>query len=56
MANMWPLLLAEDHNGDFSIREVLLITDVFVGGQEELEPGLFRCQQQFTVLELSQPS
>jgi hypothetical protein len=49
--NMWPLLLAENHNGDLSIRKVLLITNVLVGGQKELEPGLFRCDKQLAVLE-----
>jgi hypothetical protein len=31
--------------------KVLPITYVFVGGQKELEPGLFRCDKQLAVLE-----
>jgi hypothetical protein len=48
-----PLLLAEHDNGNFPPRKVLLITHIFVGGQKDIEPGLFRCRQQFAVFELA---
>ena len=50
--NQRPLLIAEDDDGDFSTRKVLLIPDVFVGAQKHIVPGFFRLLNQFAVLQL----
>lgn len=49
--NVRPLLLPEHNYRDRPVGEVLLIAHVLVRGYEHLEPGLFSCCQQFTVLE-----
>ena len=41
-----PLLATQNHDRDFSGREILLIAHVLVGGQEHVETGRFRGQQQ----------
>jgi hypothetical protein len=46
-----PLLAAQNHDCDFSAREILLIAHVLAGGQEHFETGRFRGQQQLAVLE-----
>ena len=51
--NVRPLLLAKNNHGNFSVRKVLLITHVLVGGQKDVEPGLFRCREQSPFLSMS---
>jgi hypothetical protein len=46
-----PLLATQNHDRDFSAREILLIAHVLVGGQEHFETGRIRGQQQLAVLE-----
>lgn len=46
-----PLLPAQNHDGDFAAGKILLVAHVFVGGQQHIEAGGFRGQQQFAVLE-----
>ena len=44
-----PLLVADHDEGDFSARQILLITNVFVGRQQKLEPCGLCCRYQFAV-------
>jgi len=37
----WPLLQAENNDGDFAQSEILLITQVSVGGEENFEARCF---------------
>jgi hypothetical protein len=37
-----PLLLAENHDRDFTISKVLLIEHVLIGGQQYVEARCFR--------------
>jgi hypothetical protein len=46
-----PLLATQNHDRDFSAREILLIAHVLVGGQEHFEAGRIHGQQQLAVLE-----
>jgi hypothetical protein len=49
--NVRPLLLAKHDDCNCPGRKVLLISHVLVGRQKQIEPGLFRCRQQFAVLQ-----
>jgi hypothetical protein len=37
------LLLAKNHDGDFTALKILLVAQVFVCSQQQIKPGLFRC-------------
>jgi len=39
----------QDNQGDSSTLEVLLFCDVLVGGQQDIEPGVFSQSQQVAV-------
>jgi hypothetical protein len=45
------LLQAEDHDRDFTAREVLLIGHVLVGGQQHVEAIRLSGREQFPILE-----
>src|SRR5581483_9693546 len=47
--NIRPLLVPENHDSDFASSEVLLISNVFVRGKEEVVSCQFRLGDQFTV-------
>ena len=47
-----PLLFAYENNSDFPACEVLLIPDVFVGGQKNFKSRCFGRVQQVAVLQL----
>src|SRR5258707_7987679 len=46
-----PSHIAQNHNRNDTLREILLITDVLVGCQKYFKSRLFRCSQQFAVAE-----
>lgn len=48
-SNHWPLRRAKNDDCYLSIGKVLLISDVFVSGQKNVEPGPFRFSQQVAV-------
>src|SRR5690348_604605 len=43
--------MAEHNDRDSTFREILLISNILVGGEQELESGIFGCFQQFTVVQ-----
>ena len=52
MAKGWLLLLTKNNNGDFASREILLITHVLIGGQQQIKPGVLCGSDQIAVFEL----
>jgi hypothetical protein len=44
-----PSRITQNHNGDNSLREVLLKADVFVGCKKQVKSGFLRRFQQFTI-------
>jgi hypothetical protein len=44
-----PLRITKYDDGDFTACEVLLVLDVFIGGQENVEPSFFSRLLQVTV-------
>jgi hypothetical protein len=44
-----PLRIAKYHNGDFAACEILLVLNVFISGQENVEPSFFSRLQQLAV-------
>jgi hypothetical protein len=47
----WPLLPAENHDGDFAPRKVLLISHVLIGSEQHVETIRFGGHKQFPILE-----
>jgi len=48
-----PLLLAENHDCDFTVGEILLIAHVLISCQQQIESGLLRCCEQIAVSEFA---
>jgi hypothetical protein len=46
-----PLRGAQHENGNRPACKILLVADILVGGQQQLEPGLFRCGESCAVAE-----
>jgi hypothetical protein len=44
-----PIIGAQYQESDFSAREVLLVADLLIGGDEEFEASVFGCREQRTV-------
>ena len=45
----WPALLRQEHDGDFSTGQVLLVSDIFVSGNHAIEATGFGGTQQIPV-------
>ena len=41
-SNQRPLRSAQHHNGDSAARKILLVSDIFVSGKKNVEPGPLR--------------
>ena len=41
LMNCWPSRIAKDEDGDPAALQVLLVADIFVGREQEIEPGFF---------------
>jgi hypothetical protein len=50
------LRIAQHNDRNGTNREVLLVSDIFVGSEKHLKPSLFGGLQQFAVLEFVPPS
>lgn len=46
-----PLLVAEDDDGNFTLRKILLVAHVLIRGQEQFITGFFSLAEQVAVLE-----
>ena len=55
-AKAWPLLLAENNNRNFPVRQVLLVADVFVSRQQQSKPAASAAVSSSPFLSVSQPS
>jgi hypothetical protein len=55
-AQYWPLRIAQHDERDCANRQILLVADIFVGGDQHIKSGVLSCLQQFAVLELVPPS
>ena len=55
-AEAWPLLLAENNDRNFPLRQVLLVANVLVGRQQHVEAGRFSGRKRSPFLSVSQPS
>jgi hypothetical protein len=54
-AHIGPLLISEDQNGDGSPRDILLVTHVLIGGEEEIVSSLLGPLNQFAIFSSCQP-
>jgi hypothetical protein len=50
--NGWPLGVAKDHDGNPASFEILLVSDVLIGGEQDLESGFLGRFQQFAVAQI----
>ncbi len=50
-AKLRPSLLADYYDRNLTVRQILLIANVFIGGQQQVESSLFRCVPRIAILE-----